>query len=745
MASADDAIMKLTQRNLSVVTALLVLARLDLVPPVWAAQQLELRVVSSRPDTVTGGEVLVSLSPPATPNWVVRLDGRDVTASFHEGNASGSYLALLSGLKRGANALEVVVGGSVRATLEILDHPVAGPVFSGPHQVPFVCQTVANGLGEPLDEDCSAATQTQYYYKPTEPAREGALGRLIKSMRVFDGASPVVLAAGFKSYDPDHPPADVTSTTTTDGRTVPYIVRRETGVINRAVYDIRFLHEPGRPLPTPWSNRSSGWNGRLLYLFGGGCGAGYHQGNLLGQASDEALIARGYAVAVSTFNIFMNDCNDVLSAETVSMVKEHFIKNFGVPVHTIGWGDSGGAMQLHLIAQNYPGLIDGIIPYISFPDVVGYVASTSDCSLLLSAFGKARNAWTDEQKTAVTGFATWRTCAAGGNRFAIDPRDCNPVLSQADVYDPVDRPKGIRCDIYDNEITVFGRDPQTGYASRPLDNVGVQYGLAAFNAGKIGAEQFVELNEQVGGFDADGNMIPTRTTADVAVIERAYRHGAVLTGGSGLSTTPIIDWRRYADDLGDQHDSFRSFATRARLIAANGGAGNQVIVIDSRGAPFLMALERATDPSPESSLVARREIEFVTAMDRWLDNIGADSESGTLAEKVARDKPSDLADTCWATDGEKISGAGVFGANGRCSQLYPQHADPRIVAGEPRTDDVLKCALKPVSLTDYVHPLTTQELQRLKAVFPTGVCDYSRPGIGQKIVPATWQNFVIGK
>ena len=51
----------------------------------------------------------------------------------------------------------------------------------------------------------------------------------------------------------------------------------------------------------------------------------------------------------------------------LAMVKEHFIKRFGVPVHTIGWGGSGGSMQQHLIAQNYPGLLDGIIPSSEFP------------------------------------------------------------------------------------------------------------------------------------------------------------------------------------------------------------------------------------------------------------------------------------------------------------------------------------------------------------------------------------------
>lgn len=41
------------------------------------------------------------------------------------------------------------------------------------------------------------------------------------------------------------------------------------------------------------------------------------------------------------------------------MVKEHFIEEYGLPTHTIGWGESAGAVQQYLIVQNYPGLLDG--------------------------------------------------------------------------------------------------------------------------------------------------------------------------------------------------------------------------------------------------------------------------------------------------------------------------------------------------------------------------------------------------
>jgi hypothetical protein len=64
-----------------------------------------------------------------------------------------------------------------------------------------------------------------------------------------------------------------------------------------------------------------------------------------------------------------------------------------------------------------------------------------------------------------------------------------------------------------------------------------------------------------------------------------------------------------------------------------------------------------------------------------------------------------------------------------------------MLAGGPLTSDVLKCALKPVDPTDYSRPLTARELERLEQIFPSGVCDFSRRGIGQEITTTTWQHF----
>ena len=96
-------------------------------------------------------------------------------------------------------------------------------------------------------------------------------------------------------------PDDLAYTRTSLDVEVPYIVRVETGTINRAVYQIAMLHNVAtEPELGPW-HRSTGWNGRLIYSFGGGCVNGwYRQGARSGGVGDDVMLRQGYAVASST-------------------------------------------------------------------------------------------------------------------------------------------------------------------------------------------------------------------------------------------------------------------------------------------------------------------------------------------------------------------------------------------------------------------------------------------------------------
>ena len=61
------------------------------------------------------------------------------------------------------------------------------------------------------------------------------------------------------------------------------------------------------------------------------------------------------------------------------------------------------------------------------------------------------------------------------------------------------------------------------------------------------------------------------------------------------------------------------------------------------------------------------------------------------------------------------------------------HESPRQAAGGPLAENILKCQLKPLDPADYLPAvLTSEQLDRLRAVFPDGVCDWSKPGVGQE-------------
>ena len=199
-------------------------------------------------------------------------------------------------------------------------------------------------------------------------------------------------------------------------------------------------------------------------------------------------------------------------------------------------------------------------------------------------------------------------------------------------YHPVSNPTGARATTYDHNVNTFGRD-ENGFARRPLDNVGIQYGLAALNAGQITMAQFLDLNEKIGGLDIDANFIPERMVADRKATRAAYQTGKVLSGGGGLASVPILDFDVIYTDLspaGDVHMKYYHFSTRERLIKANGHADNMVMWNGVFGA-------RAAFASTQAFL----------QMDAWLANIAADDSDAPRALKVVRNKPADLVDGCW--------------------------------------------------------------------------------------------------
>ncbi|MBB5791619.1 DUF6351 family protein [Jiangella mangrovi] len=686
---------------------------------------VEISVLSGRPDTVTGGDALVRIEVPVNvpPHRVrVAADGVDVTAAFTVDRTSRTLTGLVTGLPEGTSSI-TTSGPSARAEAEltVTNHPITGPVFSGPHQQPFVCETASFGvpviggnLGQPLDADCSIADRVDYFYRTTA-----------------NTFAP--WPAGATDY-----PANLATTTTSTGETTPFIVRMETGTVNRAIFQTTVLHDPlteDAPAPTG-AARPEAWNGGAIYTLGGGCTGGwYRQGNSTGGVTDAFMLGQGYAVLSSSLNVFGNNCSDLTAAESAMMVREEFTERYGRPDHVIGFGCSGGSYQGHQISDNYPGIFDGIVVGCSFPEVgFGTVQFITDAWLLDTYFTTdAGVAWTAEQRRAVTGFATYATApnVANGAR-RIDPRVFCGVVPPAQRYHPQTNPGGARCDVFDHTVNVYGTDPATGFARRPLDNVGIQYGLTTLNDGTITAEQFLDLNERVGGFDDDANVVAARTEGDTDAIRAAYRSGRLTNGGGGLADIPIIDYRAYYDDVasGDIHVRYHTFSMRERLLKANGTAANHVSLLeDARYGLF----------STASPLLRHA----VTQMDQWLRTIAADDSDAEPIDKIVAARPEALIEGCNTRDASAAFLAQPLDRDpgSECEQLYPSASFPREVAGESIAADVVKCRLKDPERDDYAVTFTDEQWQRLTTIFAGGVCDYTRPGVEQQGLAGTWLRF----
>ncbi|MEQ1857475.1 MAG: DUF6351 family protein [Longimicrobiales bacterium] len=697
------------------------------------SSSVDVQLLSARAQLITGGDVLARVTFPegVDPTGLqVLVNGTDVTANFRPAALGGGLVGLVTGLEEGANEIEARLPGGARAWNALTNYPITGPIISGPHQAPFLCQTeefelvTGETLGAPLDENCSIATRVDYVY-----------------LSAADGE--------FKAYPPQGEGSaaadEVASTTTLDGANVPFVVRVQTGTVNRAIYQSAMLHDPSTPEPDAWT-RSAGWNGKLVYTHGGGCREGwFRQGDNAGEVLNEGLLAMGFAVTSASFNVFGNNCNDLLASETHIMVKERFVESYGAPIYTIGTGASGGSYQSHQTADNYPGVFDGIIVSSSFSDVASSTIFTlADARLLHHYFTTvAPSALTREQQRLVSGFGSWGSIPNLSQGAARIDATYDPAASaeeqgaevslpelEALRYSP-SNPDGIRATVYDHTVNVYGADESNGFAGRPLDNQGVQYGLAVLNAGQITPAQFIALNRDIGGFDADLDHVPERHRADPTAARRAADTGRILYGGAGLASTPVIDYRSYTDhrEGGDIHMIVHQFTTRARLERANGHAGNHVMAV---GGEWGFTVDR-----PDLGNLFRQ-------MDSWLMKLVAGDAASPRADRVVAAKPADLVDNCWDTRGaERVNVREPLSADGTgtCAEVYPVYQTPRTVAGAPLTNDIVACRLKPLDRADYQVRFTDAEWSQLQATFPDGVCDWTQPDKYAEGYQGTWLSF----
>jgi hypothetical protein len=669
----------------------LALAALLIAAPA-AEARVTIRTVSNpRADLISDGQALVRVT--GAKRFTARIGKRNVRKAFKR-RANGRIEGLVRGLKVGRNVLTVRTrtGG---ARLTITNHPNGGPVFAGPQIQPWKCQEGA------VDKDCNQPPAYTYLYRPTDPTEPGLL-----------------------PYDPESPPDDVGVTTTDQGVQVPFIVRLETGYQDRDQYKVFTLFDPEKPW-SRWAPQKQ-WNHKVLVTHGGNCGGSYSTGNAptddfsgtipaspVASMSYVNALGRGFAVMTSALDNTGHNCNVAREAEALMMLKERVSERYGDIRYTIGTGCSGGSIAQQTIANAYPRMVyDGLVITCAYPDTLSAGAQFADYHLLRAYL--ENSALSAGITPAQWGLIEGRPDPV--NAIAADELlfkaalavtgDCVPADQ---VYDAQKNPGGIRCSILDYMKSIFGPRPKAvwsemekragrGFAGQPFGNAGIQYGLSVLKQGLITPEQFVDLNEKVGGSDIDMNPQPQRLVGDDRAIRNTYRSGMV-NEGENLEGVVIVD--HAGPDPGIAHDYAHTWWIRDRMKRSQGHLDNLTLWFGP--APLVGDLNWPTDA--------------LIAVDKWLANVEKDKSGKTRAQKIAAARPAEAADRCTA---------------GVCeTELATRYGTPREVAGSDRFNDILKCRLKPLTRDGDGVSFSDDQFARLQKVFPDGVCDWSKPGVGK--------------
>ena len=234
----------------------------------------------------------------------------------------------------------------------------------------------------------------------------------------------------------------------------------------------------------------------------------------------------------------------------------------------------------------------------------------------------------------------------------------------------------------------------------------------------VGVDVWSVRNQNV---SPDGGATPApRREGNRKAQHAAYRSGMVFRGKIDI---PLIDWRHYLEPFLDMHNSHQSFASRQRMLDFDGDASNQVIWFTDA---------RPTGPMFDQTPMA------LDVIDEWMANIAANPSKG-----VGGNKPADAVDRCFSTDGSELAtGDGVWngilddGPKGACAQAFPVFGTSRIAAGGPIEGGIFACTRQPVQRAvaqGLYAPWapTREEVDRLREIFPDGVCDYTKGDLGR--------------
>ncbi len=461
---------------------------------------------------------------------------------------------------------EAVAGSAVDLDAKTVTGGIAGTGYYalGVHsldpgwQSPFLCRTEAEGLGQPIvDNQGERGT-------PVYPEVGGQVDRTQAPLGWSEGCQAPARYV-YRYVDTGGTLRDLPEGTTTlpsntarlnvsslvgaadmdlGGATqVPYLIRQEIGTQpeNRFFYSIAMLISWDEYLARDTVEPGKHWNRRLLYEFGGGVAIGHSQGEVnQGDALQDRALRLGYGVLYSTGTVTYTHYNLALGGRTAVEAKQMLIDRHGEPRYTLGGGGSGGGVQQYVYGQNLPGLIDGAMPRVAYPDMSTQMIHTGDCELLAHYMDRIDNAnprWSNwdnrrilqgmntrhspsRQTTCIAGFRSWSNmnptvgfpwglgdvindfvpemvakATAGAPIYPDDFPDLGRLLRTHEDPD-----QWVQWGHWNDAREVYGTNPDTGLANVTWDNVGVQYGLRAVARGQITPGEFLDLNARIGSW-----------------------------------------------------------------------------------------------------------------------------------------------------------------------------------------------------------------------------------------------------
>ncbi len=724
----------------------------DSPPTTPNAGALKIQTLSNRADMISDGDAYIEIVMPqgaSATDLAVDLNGKDVSSSFAlRGN--GRVLGTVTGLGVGSNTLTATLRSQKKgASLAIENFNRAGNIFAGVPIQPWICATKApkatlvtvagtglsdtvttqvSGLdSDPVDADCNAPTVYTYYYQPK--AKEGT----------DCGQQPFGPYACYVQYDPAKRPADadIANFTNDRGDTVKSLLRVELGTMGRSEYRVAVYFDPAQPW-TPWAPQK-GWNGKVLWKMGASASGNRFQQNPGTALFDDNALRAGFMTVNSQLTNHNDNNNEFLATENIMMVKEHIIDTYGEIRYTMSDGSSGGSMMQTVPASVMPGLLDGLQTGYSYPDAVTTWIEGRDCGILWRYLHDRSG-----HRTVA--------CGKGSHRGPSDGR----LLHQLGLFVPRAAEPGAGRELRAGLSGLHRLRPGRAAQGRALHDPRRDDGDPRHRRSWWQHRAQSALRQRGRAVRAEGLAVRTPHAGGIRRAQRRHRklgrrHDLVgrqgrHARGPGPRAAECHD-RAVPQRPGQLREEPREGADHRPAVRAGRRHPHGLAHLPAaRAARRRQRRARQPHRAGERGRYRHRDdqTQAFLMMDRWLAAIEADTSQDAKEKKVVKNKPADAVDFCIATAGMTNAELVDVGFTSAACPVKP-YESVRIVSGGPLSEDVFKCQLKPIDFAsaDYAGATFTGGQQvRLQAAFPDGVCDWSKPGVGQ--VPWTPTTFRSG-